>query len=222
MKKIFFVYFFLFSFFLFSCSSGNSVRETSSKALSNSSLSAKPTSDDFRDLYEKMVKSPEYIDYSGEVDRFVSDMNYSGDSSIFKSKDDLLIWVDKNIGQTNFTDYNEAKGRYSIIQSTFEVVVENHSAYFSMFKDIEINDSLISIVSPPIAETGDCGCVSAFNSCNRGATKIYLDTVKAIEDSPYIPAGAPKTMALLTNEINYSINKAACSQSLALCKKGCN
>jgi hypothetical protein len=38
-----------------------------------------------------MVKSPEYIDYSSEVDRFVSDMNYSGDNMNFKTNDDLLI-----------------------------------------------------------------------------------------------------------------------------------
>lgn len=222
MKKIFFVYFFLFSFFLFSCSSGNSVRETSSKALSNSSLSAKPTSDDFRDLYEKMVKSPEYIDYSSEVDRFVSDMNYSGDNMNFKTNDDLLNWIEDNIAQTNFGSFESAKERNSKIKDQFSVVYKQNSAYFSTLSGVQINDEIISIVAgeSPVTTLDKCGCTLSYNSCMRGASKAYMESEKDVADGNYESQVA--AVQHVVNAFNYMYNKSVCSQAKGLCLKGCN
>lgn len=222
MKKKFFVYFFHFSFFLFSCSSATSVSEASSKALSNSALSVKSASFDFRSLHEKMVKSREYIAYWNEVDAFVSDMNYSGYNMTFKTNDDVLSWIAANIAQTNFGSLESARERNSKIRDQFSVVYKQNSAYFSMLRVMAINDEVVSIVAEesPVTTLDKCGCIRANNSCVRGATKVYLTSQKDVAAKAY--EGQVAGDHYLVNFFNYSYNKSTCSQANGLCLKGCN
>lgn len=201
------------------------MNEASGKNVTPSSLSAKPTGDDFETVYNKMITSKEYLAYDVAQSSFMSKLNYKGDDSVFKSEESLLGWISSNLSLTAFKDYSSAKDEYNNLKVLYAPVIKNHQDFFMATLNPELDDVFIQITLPTDnVETDSCGYKTSYYACCKGANKLYHGGLKKamlqLQSNQTTEAGYQAESVNLRMELTYNISN--CKTSLNLCQQGCD
>ncbi|KAF2518335.1 hypothetical protein E0W68_09955 [Flavobacterium salilacus subsp. salilacus] len=178
MKKLFL--FLLGIVFLTSCSSDTqeSIKYDDTSIVTNSmtqdQLMPKSTIDPvLKQLYVEMINSQSYIDYDNSRVAFYEKLGDNIPDSEMDSENKMLTWIQNNITQTGFQNYQEAVDKHEDVVALGIAAIEANLTFHEYLAGAAPG-ALIPILDELQPVPTRCsGCVKAYNNCVSIANSEY-------------------------------------------------
>ncbi|KAF2518334.1 hypothetical protein E0W68_09950 [Flavobacterium salilacus subsp. salilacus] len=183
MKKLFL--FLLGITFLISCS--NDTQETTTfndtSADVNSTTSTpmlKSASADpvLKQLYIDMINSQSYIAFNNAVITFNDKLGDQIPDSEMSSSSKMLGWVQNNITQTGFLNYQEAVDKWDDVEALSTIAFDTNYTFFDYLAGTAPGTLLLVIEEVEPTPLSCEECQAQFNSCSKVAHSAYTAAVE--------------------------------------------
>lgn len=90
-----------------------------------------------QEVYDDMIKSPEYIDYQNALDTFITKMRPDALDETFTNELQILDWINTHLSMTTFASYADADGQWKAINGKLELALTSHLDFLGNWDDTD-------------------------------------------------------------------------------------
>lgn len=193
----------LFAAILIMASCSNEMSQTV-ETNENSSLNLQyreGETDEIELLYNEMINSENYILAERMRNDFIDKMKFTGDISLINSEESLLGWINENVTNTDFINFEVAREQFRNIEFLSHRVLLENERFFESIK-LQPGRFLILIGTPNPPQTVNC------SECKSGLLRCVEINVERFSNS-FIDAITDYTTHTITAEdANEKLNNA--------------
>lgn len=203
---------------LISCSS-NDDDVISANGESDINLVAKNT-DNFDKLFYSYVTSNTFNELHSKSNEFSKLLNFNGNLNLINTENKLFNWIESNISETGFQDFDDAVRRWKEIELLNIEINEKNKVFVSKIKankfrfvDLWVDFNIGSVIAKNKA------CKDELIGCNNDAASQYADGMAGAWDALIEGAIDGNTANKLMNQSRaiYSVNLVLCQESFEAC-----
>jgi hypothetical protein len=145
---------------------------------SEMTLKSDPVDPVLKQLYIDMINSQSYIDFNNAIVAFDDKLGDNIPDSELSSSNKILNWVQNNITQTGFQNYQEAVDKWDDVEALSAIAIEANYTFHEYLAGTRPG-SLFTVIEEVNPVTSDCPeCYQQFLSCSNTAHNTYAAVVE--------------------------------------------
>ncbi len=163
---------------LMSCS--NDTQESVTYDDTSNHMMLKSTSVDpvLKQLYIDMINSQSYIDYDNSIVAFNDKLGTTIPDSEMDAGNKMLSWIQNNITQTGFQNYQEAVDKWDDVETLSTIAFDTNYTFFDYLAGTAPGTLLVVIGEVETTPLSCEECETQFNICSKAANNAYTSAVE--------------------------------------------